>query len=107
MNATALPPGPPVLQLHDGRATITLNRPAHHNRLHAEDLLVLQRHFDTLAADPTVRLLVLTGAGRSFCSGFHIGDFGDASAPGGSPPAATAWCSRGKTRRTRAGRRRA
>ena len=90
MNATALPPGPPVLQLHDGRATITLNRPAHHNRLHAEDLLVLQRHFDTLAADPTVRLLVLTGAGRSFCSGFHIGDFGDASAPGGSPPAATA-----------------
>lgn len=82
MNATALPPGPPLLHLHDGRATITLNRPAHHNRLHAEDLLVLQRHFDALAADPTVKLLVLTGAGRSFCSGFHIGDF--AAAGGGA-----------------------
>jgi len=78
MNATALPSGPPVLQLHDGRATLTLNRPAHHNRLHAEDLRLLQRHFDALAADPTDKLLVLTGAGRSFCSGFHLGDFGDA-----------------------------
>ena len=89
MNATALPPGPPLLQLHDGRATLTLNRPAHHNRLHVEDLLALQRHFDTLAADPAVRLLVLTGAGRSFCSGFHIGDFdvidGEPSAGGVAP----------------------
>jgi enoyl-CoA hydratase/carnithine racemase len=90
MTARDLPPSPPVLHLHDGRATITLNRPAHHNRLHAEDLLVLQRHFDTLAADPAVRLLVLTGAGRSFCSGFHIGDFGDAEGPGAAASAAAA-----------------
>lgn len=82
MNATALPSGPPVLHLHEGRATLTLNRPAHHNRLHAEDLRLLQRHFDALAADPTVRLLVLTGAGRSFCSGFHLGDFDDAGDAG-------------------------
>jgi enoyl-CoA hydratase len=82
MNTTVLPPGLPQLHLHEGRATITLNRPAHHNRLHVEDLLTLQRHFDALAADPGVRLLVLTGAGRSFCSGFHIGDFD------GEPPAA-------------------
>ncbi len=78
MNTTALPPGPPVLHLHDGRATISLNRPAHHNRLHADDLLALQRHFGALAVDPTVKLLVLTGAGRSFCSGFHLGDFAEA-----------------------------
>ena len=86
MTATALPSGLPMLTLHDGRATLTLNRPAHHNRLHAEDLLALQRHFDRLAADPGVKLLVLTGTGRSFCSGFHIGDFD--AAPGGAAPLA-------------------
>lgn len=88
MNDPALPSGLPVLALHDGRATITLARPAHHNRLHVEDLLTLQRQFDTLAADPAVKLLVLTGAGRSFCSGFHLGDFDDAPAPDGAAPLA-------------------
>ena len=88
MTATALPPGLPQLALHDGRATITLNRPAHHNRLHVEDLLTLQRQFDALAADPAVKLLVLTGAGRSFCSGFHLGDFDDEPAAGGAAPLA-------------------
>jgi enoyl-CoA hydratase/carnithine racemase len=72
--------------VHDGRATLTLNRPAHHNRLHVDDLLALQRHFATLAADPALKLLVITGSGRSFCSGFHIGDLdGDAKAPSAGP----------------------
>jgi enoyl-CoA hydratase len=88
MTPTTTAPSAPLLHLHDGRATITLNRPAHHNRLHAEDLLVLQRHFDALAADATTRLLVLTGSGRSFCSGFHIGDFGGVDPPAGSSLAA-------------------
>jgi enoyl-CoA hydratase/carnithine racemase len=86
MQASTAPAGTPLLALHDGRATITLNRPAHHNRLHVEDLLTLQRHFDALAADPAVKLLVLTATGRSFCSGFHIGEFdGHAEAPRGGP----------------------
>lgn len=68
-------PGTPLLSLHGGRATVTLNRPDQHNRLHVEDLLALQHHFHALAADPAVKLLVLTGGGRSFCSGFHIGEF--------------------------------
>ena len=74
-------PGAPLLSVHGGRATLTLNRPEQHNRLHVEDLLALQRHFQALAADPTIKLLVLTGSGRSFCSGFHIGEF-DAPADG-------------------------
>jgi enoyl-CoA hydratase/carnithine racemase len=86
MNAPALPPGPPQLALHSGRATITLNRPEHHNRLHGEDLLALQHHFAALQADPGVRLLVITGAGRSFCSGFHVGDFDRAGAVPGAGP---------------------
>ena len=74
-NAAAPAPGAPLLSLLKGRATVTLNRPDQHNRLHVADLLALQRHFHTLAADPSVKLLVLTGSGRSFCSGFHIGEF--------------------------------
>ena len=73
------PAGPPLLQIQHRRATITLNRPAHHNRLHAQDLLVLQQHFQALAADPTLRLLVLTGSGATFCSGFHIAELGDSA----------------------------
>ena len=78
------PSGPPLLQVRDGRALITLNRPAHHNRLHVEDLLTLQHHLSTLGADASARLLVITGQGQSFCSGFHIGEFdGPAAATAG------------------------
>ena len=73
------PAGPPLLHVQHGRATITLNRPAHHNRLHGQDLLVLQQHFAALAAAPSLRLLVLTGSGATFCSGFHIAELGTAA----------------------------
>jgi hypothetical protein len=42
MTSTALTdPGQPLLQIAGGIATLTLARPAHHNRLHVEDLLAL------------------------------------------------------------------
>ena len=79
-------PGLPLLHLQGDRATLTLNRPDQHNRLHVQDLLALQRHFDTLAADATVKLLVLTGRGGSFCSGFHLGELdGPAEAHSAGP----------------------
>lgn len=67
----------PILSVVDGRATLTLNRPAHHNRLHVEDLKALLDAFATLAADPALKVLVLTATGPSFCSGFHLGAFDD------------------------------
>lgn len=73
--------GPPTCHVADGCATLTLNRPQHHNRLHSEDLRALQAHCQALAADPAVRVVVLTGTGRSFCAGFHLGELdSDASA---------------------------
>lgn len=75
MNPTRQPdPGPPILALHEGVATITLNRPAHTNRLHREDLLALRAQVDALAVNPAARVLVLSGRGRAFCSGYHLGD---------------------------------
>lgn len=69
--------GPPLLSFGaPGRATIMLNRPRHLNRLHREDLLALQQHFARLAAEPTLRVLVLTGRGRAFCAGFNIDELG-------------------------------
>ena len=86
MNPPAPAEGPPLLHLQGGRATLTLNRPTHHNRLHVDDLLALQQHFRALRDDPAVRLLVITGTGRSFCSGFHLGDFDNQPAKPGAGP---------------------
>ena len=72
----------PTLTLDDaGVATIRLNRPQHLNRLHREDLQVLQRQIAALAVEPRARVLVLTGQGRMFCAGFHIGELDSADDP--------------------------
>jgi enoyl-CoA hydratase len=69
--------GPPRLDFPaPGRATITLARPAQLNRLHREDLLALQAHCARLAADTSLRVLVLRGEGRMFCAGFNLGELG-------------------------------
>lgn len=57
-----------------GIVTITLNRPDKLNsftaKLHADLLDVLQ----TVDADPSIRCVVLTGAGKGFCAGQDLGD---------------------------------
>jgi enoyl-CoA hydratase/carnithine racemase len=68
---------PPGLVLEGERATITLRRPLHHNRLEPQDLTELLRLFHEVEQAPGLRVLVLTGTGASFSAGFHIGAFGD------------------------------
>jgi len=62
---------------------LTLNRPAALNSftgaLHAELLAAL----DAAAADPAVRALLLTGAGRGFCAGQDLNDPAMAAGPDG------------------------
>jgi methylglutaconyl-CoA hydratase len=55
----------------DGRgvATLTLNRPERHNALDGTMISELRQAADLLAADAGVRVVVLTGAGASFCAG--------------------------------------
>lgn len=75
MTADAGEGDPPRLHVAaDGCATVTLQRPRHRNRLHREDLITLQAQFAQAAADPSVRLLVLTATGPVFCAGFHLGE---------------------------------
>lgn len=52
-----------------GVATLTLNRPARHNALDGTMISELRRAADLLAADAGLRVVVLTGAGASFCAG--------------------------------------
>src|SRR5438270_8320977 len=70
----------PLLDIAGDRATIRLNRPRHHNRLEADDLGVLLKLFDRIEADPTLRVLVLTGTGRSFSSGYDLGSVAERAA---------------------------
>lgn len=54
-------------------ATVTLNRPEVHNALNADLVRELRDVFRTLAADEDTRVVVLTGAGLSFCAGADLG----------------------------------
>ena len=67
----------PIIAMADGRVVVRLNRPREHNRLEPIDLTVLRETFAQVDADPSVRVLVLTGTGKSFSSGFHLGALAD------------------------------
>ena len=55
-------------------ATITLNRPERLNALTFEVYAELRDTFRALDTEPGVRAVVLTGAGRGFCSGGDVED---------------------------------
>lgn len=67
----------PVLTIAGGVATIRFNRPRVHNRIEPADLAALLGHFAAVEADPSVRVAVLTGTGKSFSSGYHLGDLAE------------------------------
>ncbi|HCB34099.1 MAG TPA: enoyl-CoA hydratase [Acidimicrobiaceae bacterium] len=83
---------PVLYEQADGVATITLNRP---ERLNAWTGLMGTGYFNALdraAADPDVRAVVVTGAGRGFCAGADMDSLsgistGDGSDDPGDPTA--------------------
>ena len=89
----AVPDTPPVLhrEVVDRVGIITLNRPERRNALNGQLIAALDAAVKEVAADPAVKVVVLTGAAPEggtggFCSG---GDVKDGSGPGmelGVPP---------------------
>lgn len=67
-------PSTPVLTIDGERADICFNRPDKLNRIEPADLAALDRHLATIEADASLRVVVLTGSGRVFSAGYHIGD---------------------------------
>lgn len=59
----------------DGIAWLTLNRPDKRNALSIALRDEIADALDALAADTTVRAVVVTGAGTTFCAGFDLSEF--------------------------------
>jgi enoyl-CoA hydratase len=59
----------------DGVAALTLNRPEKRNALSIALRDEIADALDALAEDATVKCLVITGAGPTFCAGFDLREF--------------------------------
>jgi enoyl-CoA hydratase len=80
MSQTAEAASTPVFERDGARATIRLNRPKHLNRLQPDDLDALMKLFDRIEADPSIRVLVLTGTGRAFSAGYDLNSVAERAA---------------------------
>jgi enoyl-CoA hydratase/carnithine racemase len=71
-----------IVEVADHIATVRLNRPGKHN---AVDAAMFDAFIDTgssLAADRSIRAVVLTGAGDNFCAGIDVSTFAGDSIDG-------------------------
>ena len=63
-----------ALDTETGVATITLNRPERLNALTFEVYDELRRAFYALSDEDDVRVVIITGTGRGFCTGGDVED---------------------------------
>ncbi len=68
-----------LLERRDRVALLTLNRPERRNALNAALRTEISAALEELAADDSVSVTVMTGAGPAFCGGFDTGEFAAAS----------------------------
>ena len=73
-----------ILDISDGIATITLNRPDKLNAFTGRMMNEIIDAFDRTDADDSVRAVIVTGAGKGFCAGADLSSGGDTFARGGS-----------------------
>ncbi len=63
---------PATLEIEGRIATLTLNRPEKRNALSRELISALREHVETVRHKEGVSVLLLRGAGRSFCAGMDL-----------------------------------
>jgi len=73
-------------QVEAGVAWITLNRVPQRNALDIPTLKNLHALLDQFNLDPSVRAVVLTGSGRSFCAGADLAEWAEAESRGALEP---------------------
>jgi enoyl-CoA hydratase/carnithine racemase len=62
-----------LCEVKDGVAELTLNRPERMNAFSPQMAVELIQAFRRLGEDDSVRVIVVTGAGRAFCAGADLG----------------------------------
>jgi enoyl-CoA hydratase len=65
-------PSPPTCTISDGRAEVRLNRPEYRNRIEPGDLAALRHILEEVEMNDAVKVLILTGAGSTFCAGYDL-----------------------------------
>ena len=78
-----------LYEVADGIATITLNRPERMNAISGPMLAKLSQDLLKANADPKVRVVLLTGAGRAFCVGLDLVDATQGSGIGSTSQASS------------------
>ena len=78
-----------LFEARDGVARLTLNRPDALNSLTDAMHIELRAALDQVQADPAIRVLVLSGAGRGFCAGQDLADPGMQAVDGKLSPKST------------------
>lgn len=63
-------------EVTEGVATLTLNRPESYNAINQPMIDELKQAFRQIERDNAVRAVVLTGAGKAFCSGADVREIG-------------------------------
>jgi 2-(1,2-epoxy-1,2-dihydrophenyl)acetyl-CoA isomerase len=63
-----------LLTKDNGLATLTFNAPDRLNAVSRKMIAEIKQCWEDLAADPSVRCVMLTGAGRGFCAGADLAD---------------------------------
>jgi len=71
---TANPTAEVLYEVEGGIAVITLNRPERLNTISGPMLASVSQRLLEANADPKVRVVILTGAGRAFCAGLDLVD---------------------------------
>jgi methylglutaconyl-CoA hydratase len=61
-----------LLEYRDAIATITLNRPDKRNAISAAMIADLQSALDAIEKNHSIRVAILTGAGKAFCAGMDL-----------------------------------
>lgn len=76
---------PILFEISEGVGLLTLNRPDQRNAMNAALCDAFVQTVDRICDEPSVRAVVITGAGRSFCSGADFTTLGDLAGRSGAP----------------------
>ena len=90
-------------RIEDGIGWLTMNRPEARNAMGAEMMASMNEALPRLAADKSVRCVVLTGAGGAFCAGGDVKGFASRAGSGDRSEAPSGFDLEGRAESLRAG----